>query len=161
WIHLASDSVGRKLDTGAPTADVVAVNDLVLVATTMPDRGLLAANEVHPPDVLAPPVSVAGLDGAPHQAHPGAQFDHTRSYGFEDVRNGIHQLDVDLAQEPIYYTDDVSAEPNFVARQKVLAGALPQAIARNQSGSYVYVALGGSDLVQELVVGGERPFALI
>jgi DNA-binding beta-propeller fold protein YncE len=161
WIHLSTDNAGGLIATHAPTADVLAVADLVLVPTTMPDRGLLSAVEQHPPDVLAAPLDVAGLDGQVHRAHPGAQFDHTRSYGFEDVRSGLHQLDPDLAKEPVYYTDDVSPEANFAAPQKVLAGALPQAIARSRNGSYVYVALGGSDLVQELVVGGERPFALI
>ena len=36
------------------------------------------------------------MDNQPHQAHPGAQFDTTRSYNFEDVRNGLFVLDAQM-----------------------------------------------------------------
>jgi cytochrome c peroxidase len=85
------------------------------------------------------------------------------------VRNGLYQLDFRLGQTPqtnqpstnVYYTDDVSSEPNFVAQQKVLAGALPTTIIRNAAGTQIFVADGGSDMVQELnVQSGSRPFTL-
>jgi mono/diheme cytochrome c family protein len=122
-------------------------------------------------------VVVTGADGAPHEAHPGALFDDTRSYNFEDVRNGVLSVNFLLPASPraVYFTDDVSPEPNFVAQQKVLRGALPQAIVRNAAGTRVFLALSGSDRVQEMTVQagafriagggrtfatGERPFAL-
>ena len=37
----------------------------------------------------ASPRARTGIDGALHAAHPGALFDETRSYNFEDVRSGL------------------------------------------------------------------------
>jgi DNA-binding beta-propeller fold protein YncE/cytochrome c5 len=178
-ISVSEQRVVRRIALGAPSVDVVQIRDSVFVPTTMRDRGLLSRDEaVQPQQVVADPVIVQGLDGQPHQAHPGALFDGTRSYNFEDVRNGLFTVDFLLngSQNPVYFTDDVSSEPNFVAQQRVLEGAIPQAIARNAAGDRIYVAMGGSDLVQELeVVSGafkvrdpagrvfqtdERPFAI-
>jgi YVTN family beta-propeller protein len=143
--------------------DIVNINDLLYVPTTMPDRGLLSKDQPLPTQVLANPVVVQGLDNQPHVAHPGAMFDSTRSYNFEDVRNGLMQLDYQLGASLsfVYYTDDVSSEPNFQAPQKVLSGALATAVVRSSDGSKIFLAHGGSDVVQELVVNtAARPFTV-
>ncbi len=178
-VDLGSDRVAARFDAGAPAVDLVRIGERVFIPTTMPDRGLLAADEPRiAPELLAPAFQVIGLDGQLHVAHPGAQFDDTKSYNFEDVRNGLFELDAGLAgPPPVYYTDDASPEPAFPAERKILAGALPQALLRNAAGDRLYLALGASDLVQELAVGPgeggafalspgrsfatrERPFAL-
>lgn len=178
-IVIGEDRVARRVALNAPTLDVVNIGDSLLVPTTTPDRGLLSEDEVEvSPLVSAGPAIVTGLDGNQHEAHPGSLFDDTRSYNFEDVRNGLFEVDFQLsdATRPIYYTDDVSSEPAFVGQQKILAGAIPQTIVRSAAGDRVFVAFSGSDLVQELrmqggtfevtdVGGGvfrttERPFAL-
>ena len=126
-------------------------------------------DEPHPQQVIAPAVSVQGIDGNRYVVHPGALFDSTRSYNFEDVRNGLYQLDFALQQTPVtnqaqvdvYYTDDNSSEPNFAAQQKVLTGAVPTTIVRNAAGTQIFVAEGGSDMVQQLNVNtGARPFTV-
>jgi DNA-binding beta-propeller fold protein YncE len=176
-ISIDDGSASARVALGAPTMDVVQIRDQVFVPTTTPHRGLLAEDEAAiPQQVQADPVRVTGLDGAEHVAHPGALFDGTRSYNFEDLRSGLFSVGYLLGtQAPIYYTDDVSAEPNFVEQQKVLSGALPIAAARNRAGTRLYLALSGSDRVQELAVDSgafrvtptgrsfstqERPFAL-
>ena len=76
-------------------------------------------------------------------------------------RSLLLQLDFNLAGQPTYYTDDVSSEPNFIDEQKVLAGALPQAVARNAAGTRIWVAMGSSGLIQELRVNTAiRPFSV-
>jgi DNA-binding beta-propeller fold protein YncE len=178
-ISIQDGLVAARIALNAPAIDVVNIGDSVLVPTTMPDRGLLAADEAEvSPQVSASPAIVTGLDQQPHEAHPGALFDGTKSYNFEDIRNGLFEIDFQLQPgvRPTYFTDDISAEPNFVAAQKVLAGAVPQSIARTVAGDRIFVAFGGSDLVQELRMQGgnfevtdngggvfrtaERPFAI-
>ena len=163
------------IEVGGPALDAIELADSVLVATTTRDRGLLSRDEDAPAAVQADPILVEGLDGEPSEAHPGAQLDGTHAYGFEDVRNGLLQLDQDLGTEVLYYTDDVSRETSFSPEQKVLAGALPVAIESDGGGGRVFVALSGSAAVQEMAVGeggrleaieggdfatGSRPFAL-
>jgi len=174
------DRVLRRVAMNAPTIDVVNIGDSIFVPTTTPHRGLLADDEIDvSPLVESAPALVTGLDGGQHEAHPGALRDGTRRYNFEDVANGLFEIDALLlnASRAIYYTDDNSPEANFVAQQKILAGAVPQAIARNRNGDRIFVAMGGSDLVQEFeiqngsfevvpVAGGifettERPFDLV
>ena len=161
-IDLTTRAVTRRIFAGSPALDVVVIADQVFVPTLMPDRGLLSRDEVQKPQqVLAGVVRMLGVDGLEHEVHPGALFDSTRSYNFEDVRNGLLQLPFTFDGDSVYYTDDVSSEPNFVAGQKLLAGAMPQAIVRNAAGTRVWVALSGSKLVQELRVDpGTRPFSL-
>ncbi len=176
-ISLASQAVTR-IALNAPAIDAVQVGDTVFVPTTMRDRGLLSDDEAAlPAQVQANPVIVTGADGAPHEAHPGALFDGTRSYNFEDVRNGLIAVNFLLNNSAgVYFTDNVSGEPNFVAQQKVLSGASPVAVARNAAGTRIYLAHAGSDQVQELEVRAgafkvaagngrrfqtqERPFAI-
>src|SRR5690606_19126312 len=81
-------------------------------------------------------------------------------YNFEDLRNGMFQLDFNLAQRAEYFTDDNEVDKLFAPAQKVLAGAIPWAIARNDGGTSVYVAMLGSDLVQELDVARNGTFRL-
>src|SRR6202012_2739717 len=58
----------------------------------------------------------------------------------------------------LYYTDDVSSEPNFDATQKVLRGSEGVAIARNAAGTLVWMADSGWDVIEELAVNvGSRP----
>jgi DNA-binding beta-propeller fold protein YncE len=177
-ISISQGVATQRIALGAPAIDVVQIGDSVYVPTTMRDRGLLADDEAALPNqVLANPVVVTSATGTSHVAHPGALFDDTRSYNFEDVRNGLFQVSFLLnnSPRPVYFTDDVSSEPNYVAQQKILAGALPVAIARNRAGTRLYVALSGSDKIQELEVRSgafrvvptgrtmstrERPFAL-
>ena len=175
-ISLSSQAVTR-IALNAPAVDAVQIGDSVFVATTMPDRGLLSDDEASiPAAVQAAPVVLNGVDGQPHQVHPGALFDETRSYNFEDVRNGMFAVNFLLNNtSPVYFTDDNSNEPNFAEQQKVLRGSIPVAVIRNAAGTRIFVALSGSDLVQEMeVVSGsfrlrrgqrffqtqERPFAL-
>jgi cytochrome c551/c552/6-phosphogluconolactonase (cycloisomerase 2 family) len=159
-VSTVTDKVTARIGINAPSADVVNINDLLFVPTECIDRGLLANDLPVPQQVNAPAVTVTGLDQKPHIAHPGAMFDRTRSYNFEDLRNGLMQLDANLTNtgNSFYYTDDVSSEPNFVAQQKVLAGAEPTAIARNAAGTIIFMAMSGSQMVQELHVNSaSRP----
>ena len=160
-VDLRSDTATTRIAAGAPSADIVNIQDLVFIPTTMPDRGLLARDDQHPQQVTAPAISHTGIDGQSHVVHPGSLFDSTKSYNFEDVRNGLYQFDFMLAQQPTYYTDDVSSEPNFVAQQKVLSGAIPTTIVRNAAGDRIFITHGGSNIVQELAVNtGSRPFTV-
>jgi len=141
-------------------------------------RGLPDAQDPQPTQISAPAVRVTGLDKQQHVAHPGALFDHTKAYNFEDMRNGLLTIDAQLpgSTVPTYFTDDISAEPNFTASQKILAGSLPTAIAINAAHNRAYLAMSGSDNVQVVSIQGgifriaksgqalihtaKRPFAL-
>jgi cytochrome c peroxidase len=166
-IELATDTVPPtgRIAINAPSSDVVNIAHLLLVPTTMPARGLISnANQPVPAQLAEQPIVVTGLDNQQHVANPGALFDNTESYNFEDVRNGLQQLDFVLGTSSpnnVYYTDNVSSEPNFQASQKVLVGAGGVAIARNAAGTLVWMADSGSDLVEELAVDiGVAPFAV-
>jgi DNA-binding beta-propeller fold protein YncE len=176
-IQRSTDTVTRRLSINGPSLDVVQVGDRVFVPTTTIDRGLLDRNEPRPAEVEAGPVEVTGLDGNRAIAHPGAMFDNTRSYNFEDLRNGVVQLDSVLTPTSLrYMTDDISPEPNFIAEQKILTGAVPIASVRNAAGTRLFLAHSSSNQVQELeIIGGafglrainngvfttsSRPFAL-
>lgn len=154
---IADDQVLNRVALNAPAMDLVQIADKLYVPTTTPFRGLLNGNSsVVPSDVDGPPVELTGVDGQSHLAHPGALFDQTDSYNYEDLRNGIFVLTNSLVGTPSYLTDDNEADDSFAAAQMVLAGALPQAMVRNQAGTRVYVALAGSDLIQEMnVVSGQ------
>jgi hypothetical protein len=176
-IDLATKTA-RRLAINAPVPDVVQANDILIVPTTTIDRGLPDRSDPRPTQITASAVQVTGLDGAKHVAHPGALFDTTKAYNFEDLRNGMLTVDAQLGTStlPTYFTDDISPEPNFAAQQKVLQGALPQAVVLNAARTRAFVAMSGSDVVQELAIGAglfrltdapsplmrtsERPFAL-
>jgi hypothetical protein len=176
-IQLSSQAVTR-IALNAPAIDAVQVGDSVFVPTTMRDRGLISEDEVAVPSAIqAAPVVLNGVDGQPHTVHPGALFDDTRSYNFEDVRNGMFAVSflLNVSPPPVYFTDDISGEPNFADQQKILRGSIPVAAIRNAAGTRLFVAMSGSDIVQEMeVVSGsfrlrrgnqifqtqERPFAL-
>jgi DNA-binding beta-propeller fold protein YncE len=152
-IELGSKTV-RRIAINAPVPDVVQANDILLVPTTTVDRGLPDRADQAPTQISAAPARVAGLDGAQHVAHPGALFDNTKAYNFEDLRNGLLTIDAQLTtgNPPVYYTDDVSAEPNFVAAQKILQGSLPQAVVVNAARTSAYLAMSGSDAIQEVSI---------
>jgi DNA-binding beta-propeller fold protein YncE len=153
-ISVSDGQASARVALNGPAMDVIQVRDQVFVPTTTIDRGLLSDDEaVIPTQVDADPVRVTGLDDATHEAHPGALFDGTRSYNFEDLRSGVLSVGYLLSnQNPTYFTDDNSSEPNFVNQQRVLSGAIPMAAVRNVAGNRIYLALSGSDRVQELEV---------
>jgi DNA-binding beta-propeller fold protein YncE len=144
----------------APTMDVLNIRDKVYVPTTTPFRGLLKRGSQVPDDVDGPPIRKKGIDGEEHVVHPGAMFDDTDSYNFEDLRNGIFQVDLNLRDRGDYFTDDNDGDDFFVAAQKQLAGAIPWDIERNASGTQVFVAMLGSDVVQSLDVVDNGTFRL-
>jgi DNA-binding beta-propeller fold protein YncE len=160
-IDLASGNA-RRVTFKAPIPDVAQANDILLLATTTTDRGEPFRDEPRSPLIDAAPAVVTGLDGASHVAHPGAIYDGTRASNFEDMRNGAFTADVQLTtgSAPVYYTDDISAEPNFLAQQKILQGALPQAIAVNKAKTRAYFAMQGSDIVQRVSVNAGGAFRL-
>jgi|GEM_PF-2158369 len=145
----------------APVPIAVQANDILLMGTTMIDRGYPSLQEFNsnqvPTQIQALPLEQTGLDGQKHVTHPGQQFDNTRAMNFEDIRNGMLTMDLNL-RAPQYYTDDVSAEANFAPEQKVIAGALPQDIVVNKAGTKAFVALSGSDQIQafDIVAGRFR-----
>lgn len=168
----------RRIAINGPVPDVVQANDLLLIPTTTIDRGLPARTDPLPTQINAQPVSVKGLDGAQHIAHPGAMLDNTRAYNFEDLRNGLITISSQLQANSLqYYTDDISPEINFQNQQKVLQGAIPQAVVVNKGGTKAFIALSGSDSIQQVaIVGGafrivpgqtplfhtsQRPFAML
>jgi cytochrome c peroxidase len=176
-IDLGNQQV-KRIAINAPVPDVVQVNDILLVPTTTVDRGLPDRADQTPSQIVAGPVSVKGLDGSQHVAHPGALFDGTKAYNFEDLRNGLVTVDAQLGTttQPVYFTDDISSERNFVAAQKILQGALPQAVVVNAARTRAWLAMSGSDSIQEvsikagvfrvadapapLIRTAERPFAM-
>ena len=159
--NVSTDTVENRIALNAPTADVIQIADKVYVPTTTPFRGLLNGNAAAiPDDVDGNPVHVPGMDGQLHEVHPGALFDQTDSYSFEDVRNGVFIVNQNLSGTPAYQTDDNEVDDFFASGQKVLAGALPMAMVRNTAGSKVYVALAGSDVIQELDVISSGQFRL-
>ena len=176
-IDLATRAVRRTV-INAPVPDVVQANDVLIVPTTTIDRGLPDGDDQTPTQISAAAVRVTGLDGEQHVAHPGALFDNTKAYNFEDLRNGMLTVDAQLnpGGQQVYFTDDVSPEPNFADAQKILEGALPQAVVVNAARTRAFVAMSGTDTVQELSIQAgafrlrdapsalirtaERPFAL-
>lgn len=181
-VNTVDNSVSRRVVLDAPAIDGAQMAQNVFVLTTTGDRGSPSFTEQDLlPDVLrATPLEIVGIDNQQHAVTPGAQFDNTLSYGLEDVRSGIYSLGANLPQQNLpdaVYVDDNDPNVNYAAGQKLLAGALPQAVIRNTAGTRLYVALGGSDMVQEIEVipGGQfrlrriadaifetsaRPFAL-
>ncbi|MEO7731313.1 MAG: cytochrome c peroxidase, partial [Kofleriaceae bacterium] len=157
-LDITTNSCTRTAVKG-PIPIVVQANDILVMGTTTLDRGYPSRQEAQanqvPTQILAPPFESTGIDGAKHVTHPGAQFDNTKAMNFEDLRNGLLTMDLQL-RSPQYYTDDISAEPNFAAAQKVIAGALPQDIVVNKAGTKAFVALSGSDQIQQFdIVAGQ------
>jgi mono/diheme cytochrome c family protein len=163
WLYRVEVRTGEVLggiNIGAPAVDALQINASVFVPTTMPDRGYLRRDEVTPPDAQSAPIIVDGLTGNQEVAHPGAQFDRTFAYNFEDIRNGTTQVNLNLSQQEVYYTDNVSPEAAFVQEQKVLNGAEPVAAERNRLGNQIFLAHAGSDIVQILAVNNGANFRL-
>jgi Di-haem cytochrome c peroxidase len=176
-IEVGSNSV-KRIAINGPVPDVVQANDILLVPTTTLDRGLPDRADQTPQQISAAPVIVKGLDGSQQIAHPGTLHDGTKSYNFEDLRNGMLTVDAQLnpATQPTYFTDDISPERNFVSAQKILQGALPQAVVVNAARNRAWLAMSGSDSIQEVSIRAgvfrladapgplfrtaERPFAL-
>ena len=157
--HISSIDIqsnqSKTIQTNAPTADVVNIGTKLFVSTTMRDRGHMTqvSNTSIPSELLAVgPGVVTGVDQNQHTVHPGNLVDETASYQFEDIGNGIFELDLALAERPFYYTDDSSGEPNFTANQKIVGGGLPWGMTRNTAGTEIWVTLSGSQEVQQFIV---------
>jgi DNA-binding beta-propeller fold protein YncE len=156
-INIANGSV-VKTNMGSHTGDVIPVNDKIFVPTMSADRGYSLKNQRVPASSLANPVILTTASG-PAVAHPGSQFDDTVAYNFEDVRNGLYQLNANLKPERnqngvFYFTDDNTPEPTYNANQKILAGASAQGMVVNAARSRAFIAHSGSDLVQEVQIRG-------
>jgi hypothetical protein len=159
-IDLVGNSVTRVAING-PVPDVAQANDILLLPTTTIDRGLPDRAGQTPQQVAASPVRVAGIDGAQHVAHPGAQFDGTKAYNFEDLRNGLLTVDSRLANNSlVFFTDNNSPEKNFAGQQKILKGALVQSIVLNRARTQAFLALSGSDMVQKVSIAGGGAFRI-
>jgi len=160
-IGIRNGDVLGEINIGAPAVDALQINQSVFIPTTMVDRGYLARNEVTPPDALQAQTFVESpLSGQREEAHPGAQFDNTLAYNFEDIRDGTSQVNLNLTAQEVYYTDNISPEENFVAEQKVLNGAEPVTFEKNEAGTLLFAAHAGSDIVQALAVNNGANFRL-
>jgi hypothetical protein len=142
---------------GATAMDIVNVNSVVYMPSSMIDRGLLVqpTGSQPIPDALAggKAVSATGIDGQSHIVNKGPLFDNTVAYNFEDVRNGLYQLDSLLnGSNAFYYTDDISPEITYGGDEKILRGGLGMAIAKSADESLVFVANAGNDNVQAFSV---------
>ncbi|GAB4557626.1 MAG: hypothetical protein Tsb0020_01930 [Haliangiales bacterium] len=145
--------LGYNVYLGA-TQDIVPIVDKVYIATTTIQRGYLEQRQV-PDDVDEGELRLPGLNNVTDTAHLGAQFDETASYNFEDARNTIMQLDLDLGQNiPDEIVDIVEVDAFYDEDQKQLAGALPwdlEKVGNNE----LFAAMLGSDIVQKFdVVNG-------
>ena len=141
-----------------PLPDVAQAGDILVAATTTIDRGYPAQEEGNrlPAKLQVPEFKSTGIDGNQHVTHPAGLLDSTKATNFEDLRNGLLTFDAQRLSSPQYYTDDISAEENFANQQKILKGSLPQAIVATANGKKVFVAMSGSDVVQQFdVVGGQ------
>jgi DNA-binding beta-propeller fold protein YncE len=152
--EIESDAIVRHIALNAPTLDVVEIDDKVYVPTTTPFRGLPSNNaSAIPDDIDFGPAEVTGVDNETHEAHPGSLFDQTDSYNFEDLRNGVFQINNTLQGGNDYHTDNNEVDAFFGNAQKQLAGSIPWDIERTAQGDRVYVVMFGNDLVQEFNIG--------
>jgi Di-haem cytochrome c peroxidase len=156
-VDLTSRSV-KRIAVTAPVPIVVQANDILLGAEGGPqDRGYPAIQEKNllSNTVTAAPVSMRGIDGNQHIAHPGSQYDTTFAYNFEDLRNGVITLDAQLNNNQTgYFTDDISPEASFASAQKILEGAIPQDIVLNAAKTKAWIAMQGSDQIQQVSIRG-------
>ncbi len=113
---------------------MVEIDDKVYVPTTTPFRGLPSNNAVAFPttSTSARPRWSASMVTT-YDAHPGSLFDQTDSYNFEDLRNGVFQINNTLQGAHDYHTDNNEADAFFGDDQKELAGSLPWDIQRTAS----------------------------
>ena len=155
-VRIPSGEVVEKVQFRAPTMDAVTINDKTFIATTTPYRGYPSDDAQIPEDIQTSPIE----DEDGNVVHPGATFDETDSYNFEDIHNGIFEIDRDLGNREAYMTDDNDADDLFIDQQKVLAGAVPMDIVRNEAGNRVYVVYRASDLIQEFSVVANGNFRL-
>ena len=153
-VDLGGNAV-HTISINGPVPMIAQVNDQVIGLTTTIDRGLPARGDALPPQVAAAPVHVTGLDGNKHVAHPGALFDGTSAYNFEDLRNGVFTVNAQLTSgnDLQYFTDDISPERHYLAAQKILSGSLPQTMALNKARSRAFLADSGSDQIEVLAIG--------
>jgi DNA-binding beta-propeller fold protein YncE/cytochrome c peroxidase len=146
----------KRINFTSHTGEVTQINNKLYWGTGPAARGLPAQDEVPNIQTNAPAVRVTGLDNQPHIAHPGAQFDDTNAYNFEDVRNGVYQLDLnaDLGdpKQAIYFTDDITPEEKFDEAQKILTGASAAMMVVNRAKNKAWIAQSGSDLIQTVNV---------
>jgi len=162
-VDVRSSSVLSRVAFGAPVVDGVNIANSIFAGTTMDQRGLPQFTEQLPNQVRANPFSITGLDGASAVAHPGSLRDNTFGNNFEDIANGMYDINALLPANdtPIYFTDNNSPEAAFVDQQKILAGSLIRDVARNAAGTRIYVANSGSNSVQFIDVLAAGNFQLV
>ncbi|WP_233104132.1 YncE family protein [Haliangium ochraceum] len=151
--NINDNQVLRLTSLNAPTLDAVQINTHVFVATETPFRGLISSNSSSLPSVIDQDErEVRGLDDEPHVVHPGSLFDQTDSYNFEDLRDGIFQINNNLSGSPDYHTNEQEADAFFDEEQLVLRGSIPWDLERNAANNRLYAVMFGSDIVQEFIV---------
>jgi hypothetical protein len=160
-IDAASGEARAYTGVGAPSVDIIEIQNEVFVSTTMPDRGLVADND-QVPDVF----TQDGPEQDPEtgaESHQGPLRDRTLASNFEDVKSGITQLEADLQETDIfqqtYFTDVVNADDNFDEDQKVITATLPGSVETDGQGR-MFVAGEGNDTIQILQVAGGDNFPL-
>jgi DNA-binding beta-propeller fold protein YncE len=157
-VRIPDGNVVKKVAFRAPSTDAVQVRDKLYIPTLTPFRGYpnTDAQAEVPEDIQTAPVEDA--DG--NVVHPGALFDDTDSNNFEDLRNGIFEIETDLSGREVYMTDDNEADDFFDDIQKIVEGSIPYDIERNAAGNRVYVVFLGNDVIQEFSVVGGAAFTL-
>jgi DNA-binding beta-propeller fold protein YncE len=157
-VRIPAGDVVKLVKFNAPSVDTTQIRDKLYIPTLTPFRGYPNADaqaEV-PEDIQTDAVEDA--DG--NEIHPGAFFDDTDAYNFEDLRNGIFEHETDLRGQELYFTDDNERDEEFDDIEKILEGSIPYDIERNAAGNRVYVVFLGNDLVQEFSVVGGDAFTL-
>jgi hypothetical protein len=161
-INIADDSIISYSGVGAPAVDIIEIQNNAFVATTMPDRGLLAQDEQVPSFFEQPPTNTTGLNGSTVEAHQGQLFDRTKAYNFEDIHNSIVALPANINQNNVFqqtlFTDADSVEENFQADQKVIRATLTGDMQTD--GNTLFVVGEGNDIIQQLDVNGAAAFPL-
>jgi hypothetical protein len=160
-IEAASGETRGYTGIGAPSVDIIEIQNEVFVSTTMPDRGLAADNDTIP-DVF----TQDGPENDPEtgaESHQGPLRDRTLAYNFEDVKSGITQLEADLQEfdvfQQTYFTDVVNVDDNLDPDQRVITATLPGSVETDGQGQ-LFMTGEGNDTVQILQVQGGDNFPL-
>ena len=149
------DTRVRALD--GPAIGLVDAQQSAFVLTTTIHRGFPSTDEqnILPGEVTQPgPIEIDG-----QVVHPGARFNDTVTYNFEDLRNQIVQIDPNFEQDSLReYTDVVEADRNhFPFDEKlIIEGAVGADMIRGGAGE-LFVAWKGSDVVQQFEVDAGAP----
>ncbi len=147
----------RKLD--GPAIALVDAEQSAFVLTTTIHRGFPSDDEenILPSEVTQPgPIEIDG-----QVVHPGAKFNDTTTYNFEDLRNQIVQIDPNFEQDILReYTDVVEADQNHFNQEekRIIEGAVGADMIRGgEDDNEIFVAWKGSDVVQQFEVLAGAP----